>query len=99
MSTPNDPRILPSVFEWYRIAEAAKSAQAEIERAIRKHGQARTPLSRDIPLGEKLAILVEEVGEVAKALTYDHINLEDMENLKKELDQVAAVAMMWRASL
>jgi len=39
---------------------------------------------------EKLMILVEEVGEVAKA-----IQEGDVDNLKEELVQVAAVAQRW----
>ena len=42
---------------------------------------------------EKLSILLEEVGEVAKAL-----NEKDEENLKEELIQVAAVCMRWLES-
>ena len=43
------------------------------------------------PSGNKLGILVEEVGEVATAL----IDNEPIENLRAELIQVAAVAMQW----
>lgn len=39
---------------------------------------------------EALTILVEEVGEVARALQE-----KDVENLKDELIQVAAVAVAW----
>lgn len=48
---------------------------------------------------EMLAVLVEEVGEVAKALndlTAGHINAETCtEDLELELIQVAAVAFKW----
>lgn len=42
------------------------------------------------PKGDRLAILVEEVGEVGKAL-----NEHDRIELRKELIQVAAVAVRW----
>jgi hypothetical protein len=41
-----------------------------------------------VPDGEKLAVLLEEVGEVAKA------HLEDT-NLREELVHVAAVCVQW----
>ena len=41
---------------------------------------------------KRLAILVEEVGEVAHAMTYD---AADEDELMKELVQVAAVAIAW----
>jgi len=68
-----------------------KSIQAEATRALALHGDhsmlgaAHTPHSR-------LAILVEEVGEVAHELTYDQ---GDRDNLVKELIQVAAMAASW----
>jgi NTP pyrophosphatase (non-canonical NTP hydrolase) len=42
-----------------------------------------------------LTILVEEVGEVAQQLTYDH----DRSGLRSELVDVLAVASAWLASL
>lgn len=76
---------------------AARMAREEILRAIRKHGIRRTPLSTDpTDAAMKLAVLVEEVGEVASALTYDR---GDRENLKAELIQVAAMALAWAASI
>lgn len=76
---------------------AALVMREEMLRAIRKHGIRRTPLSTDpTDTAMKLAVLVEEVGEVASALTYDR---GDRENLKAELVQVAAMALAWRASL
>lgn len=51
--------------------------------------------------GEKLAILVEEVGEAARAISEDADNAQDKHgvNLRKELIQVAAVAAAWAESL
>lgn len=45
--------------------------------------------------GEKLAVLVEEVGEVARAL----LEREGPERLRAELIQVAAVAVAWAETL
>lgn len=51
--------------------------------------------------GEKLAVLVEEVGEVARALSEDAGNANDKHGveLRRELVQVAAVAVAWAESL
>lgn len=68
----------------------------EIRRAVAKHGYTRTPLWAGQTRAANLAVLVEEVGEVASALTYDR---GDADNLKAELIQVATMALAWRASL
>lgn len=47
------------------------------------------------PDGVKLAVLTEEVGEVARAL----LELESPERLRAELVQVAAVATAWAETL
>lgn len=75
---PIDPRIFEAV-------------TAETERAIAKHGLAHSPIYPATSAGQCLAMLVEEVGEVAHALTYD----ADPVALDSELIQVAAVAAMW----
>jgi hypothetical protein len=64
----------------------------EILSAMRKHGS-RTPLSSDMDSFEKLAILGEEFGEVCHSLTYDDVR--GGAGRRKELRQVAAVALMW----
>lgn len=64
--------------------------KAESIKAYAKHGS-KTPMNSNMPNVERLAILVEEIGEVAKCLTYD----QDLDNLECELIQVAAVAAMW----
>lgn len=63
---------------------------AERVRAHRKHGDDSIESSAvgDAPM---LAILVEEVGEVAHALTYDG----PTEGLASELIQVMAVCSAW----
>lgn len=68
--------------------------QAEAFRAHCRHTE-HSVLSKDMPNSERLAILVEEVGEVAHALTYDG----DKTNLEIELIQVAAVAASWVEAL
>lgn len=51
----------------------------------------------NMPTLQKLAALMEEVGEVARALTYD--GDEGKEHLVKELIQVANVALTWVEAL
>lgn len=62
--------------------------EAEYTRAHIKHA-GHTPKNPRMSDGERLAILVEEIGEVARAMTYDNGSLE---NLRDELIQVAAMA-------
>ena len=66
--------------------------QAEATRAHLKHGEHSMMGSR-YTAHERLAILVEEVGEVAHELTYDQG--DDRDKLVKELIQVAAMAASW----
>lgn len=69
----------------------------EMRRAYEKHGpQSMLSTGRDRSPGEKLAILVEEVGEVARAMTYDNGSAQ---NLREELQQVAAMALSWLHSI
>lgn len=77
------------------LEEMFNAITEEVERAVNKHGSARTPLNIRMTREKKLTILVEEMGEVAHDITYD---AEDIENLKKELVQVAAMAICWRLS-
>lgn len=67
------------------------AVEAEYVRAHLKH-KGSTPKNPRMSDGERLAILVEEVGEVARALTYDNGNAE---NLVSELIQVSAMAAAW----
>ncbi len=59
-----------------------------------------------IPIERKLAILTEEVGEVARAVNeliaghpFDHRRVKIKAELHKEITQVAAVAVAWLESL
>jgi NTP pyrophosphatase (non-canonical NTP hydrolase) len=67
------------------------SIQAEFARAYTKH-DGKTPRSWSVGNQQSLVILVEEVGEVARALTYDE---GDTDNLVNELIQVATMAAAW----
>ena len=69
---------------------------AEFGRAVDKHGFDLTPANPRMNPLAKFVILAEEVGEVARSLTYDEGNAE---NLKTELIQVATMAAVWAASL
>jgi NTP pyrophosphatase (non-canonical NTP hydrolase) len=69
--------------------------EAERERQIRKWGGQWEPGSISPEL--KLAILVEEVGEVAKEILES--GGQETEELRKELVQVGAVTVAWLESL
>jgi len=88
--------MMPSQIAEKRLEASCFEVMREISRAVEKHGYGRTPLSTDMGDASKLIILVEEVGEVARALTYDNA---DFEGLKSELIQVATMALAWHASL
>lgn len=72
--------------------------QAEATRAHIRHGE-HSMLGPDYSSGDRLAILVEEVGEVAHELTYDQgspgVGGGRRDELVKELIQVAAMAASW----
>jgi hypothetical protein len=80
----------------YLVQEAFHDVRSEIRKAVAKHGLAQTPLNPQMNDAEKLIILVEEIGEVARALTYDEGSTDE---LLSELTQVAAMALAWKASL
>ncbi len=72
--------------------------QAEATRAHLKHGD-YSMLGTRYSQSDRLAILTEEVGEVAHELTYDQggpgVGHYNKEALVKELIQVAAMAASW----
>jgi hypothetical protein len=76
-------------------SEVYEEVVHELNKAINKHGWENTPLNPEMIHETKLVILVEEVGEVARAITYDEGNDQ---NLYYELIQVAAMAMAWAKS-
>lgn len=70
----------------------------ERERAFKLHGEASIErLPADAP--EWLAILTEEVGEVARALLESDSDPRLSSDLYAELIQVAAVASAWAEAL
>jgi NTP pyrophosphatase (non-canonical NTP hydrolase) len=70
--------------------ESITALQREMKRAVAKHGVEQTPLVEDDD--KSLAILVEEIGEVARAMTYDE---GDRKKLAAETLQSAAMALAW----
>lgn len=62
--------------------------------AERENQDAKWGAHRDLPSGIWLAILLEEIGEVAKIMLEDP-SQEAVERLSDELIQVAAVAVAW----
>lgn len=76
-------------------AEIHDAIDAEFARAYAKHS-GKTPRSWSVGDATSLIVLVEEVGEVARALTYDE---GDQEQLVAELIQVAAMAAAWAERL
>ncbi len=71
------------------------AVKAEATRAHLKHGS-KSLGNPAMPTVEKLAALVEEVGEVGRCLTYDQ---DHAGALVKELLQVASVALSWVESI
>ena len=67
----------------------------EFAGAYTKH-KGKTPRAWSVGDAQSLVILVEEVGEVARAMTYDE---GDQQNLYDELIQVAAMAAAWAERL
>lgn len=76
-----------------------QDVQGEWERANRKHN-GNTPANHAMPDMDRAAILIEEVGEVARALTPDaDTPTGHAGNLRDELVQVAAMAVAWASTL
>lgn len=70
---------------------AWQAVRDEMDSAISKHGS-NTPLESSMDRRDKLVILVEELGEIGRCLTYDRDHAGE---LAHELVQLAAMAMMW----
>lgn len=93
-----DPPLRRNAFnatEQSAIEGAEAAIYAACREAASKHGVANTPLNWVMPNERKLAILVEEVGEIAQALLTRPF---DRDNFLKEIEQVGAMATLWRAS-
>jgi NTP pyrophosphatase (non-canonical NTP hydrolase) len=67
----------------------------------KREGRFTHTCADDMPLGEKYAVLGEEVGEVARCVLEMSGKANDKHNrdLRKELIQVAAVCVAWAESL
>jgi NTP pyrophosphatase (non-canonical NTP hydrolase) len=82
---------------------ALAAVAAERERVVRLHAHHRLPgVDCANPLARhsaKLAVLVEEVGEVAQQINEGTISTKSRNHLRTELIQVAAVAVAWAESL
>jgi hypothetical protein len=80
------------------LSEITLSAvQAEATRAYLRHGE-HSMFGVAVTESDRLAILTEEVGEVARELNEDRLgNLDDDWKIRrvKELIQVAAMALSW----
>ena len=72
-------------------SEIIDAIQGEFACAYTKHN-GKTPRSHSVGDQQSLVILVEKVGEVARAMTYDE---GDVDNLCAELLQVATMAAAW----
>lgn len=68
--------------------------ERERQEELKAAGRFPHTCADDVPDSDKLVILVEEVGEVARA-----IQSRDRANLREELVQVAAVACAWVEAL
>lgn len=102
MSDPELRQRLLTDVEVHKLQDAERYVRAAANMAFAKHGVDQTPMGAQMPVGEKLAILGEEFGEVCRALTYDAAGGTQTErtlNLATELEQLAAMALLWRASL
>lgn len=84
------PRHIPWRHELWSENGLFDAVTEELERAIAKHGFDRTPLDPGRETAADLVVLVEEVGEVARAMTYDNGNTQAYQD---ELVQVAAMAL------
>ena len=91
------PIIVPNGY----IHEEISDERARQQR-LRAEGKfTHSPSDADMPDAERLAILVEEVGEAAEAVIerLGYIGKPKGTDLRKELIQVAAVAVAWIEAL
>ncbi|ONH27117.1 hypothetical protein [Pseudofrankia asymbiotica] len=75
-------------------ADTVAAVEAEVLRAHRRHGE-RSILNPAMPDVVRLPVLVEEVGEVARAM----LEGAGTRHLREELIQVATVALTWVEAL
>lgn len=72
-----------------KFRDILEAMMAELNRAVFKHGIDRVPVNPDMDPRDSFIVLSEEVGEVARAMTYDE---GDTEKLIEELIQTATMA-------
>jgi hypothetical protein len=92
-----------STWQSTRIAPELRAVAEEYHRAKQKHGEFTMDgkMGHDVIINPsnnllRLAALMEEVGEVSEHFTYDKV---DDPGLRKELIQVANVALTWASIL
>lgn len=95
LSQVRDSAEVNAWMEWLA-DDAVLMVNGEMLRAVNKHGWWNTPAGGNFSAEKNFIILSEEVGEVARALTYDEGSLED---LKAELLQVATMSLAFLYSL
>lgn len=78
------------------VDDAFERMKAEYDRAVEKHGTDKVLTSTTMPDDMKLFALVEEIGEVARCLTYDKEHAGD---LIEEAVQVGGLALAWAYAL
>jgi NTP pyrophosphatase (non-canonical NTP hydrolase) len=78
-------------------SERERQESKGVEHRARGQEHWRSCSDPELPEARKLAVLLEEVGEVAHALNEEWIGYEA--NLREELLHVAAVAVAWAESL
>lgn len=82
--------------------QTVMAIRKESARAMQKHGRENTTVNQAMDRERKLAVLVEEVGEVANVINefaLGNLNHEELlSQIVKELEQVASVAALWLES-
>lgn len=73
---------------WGVVTRVFAEVDAELVRAVGKHGLGRTPMNPNMDTRDAFVIIAEEFGEVARCLTYDG----DRTKLDKELIQLCSMA-------
>lgn len=73
-----------------KFADVLEAMKAELNRAVFKHGVDKVPVNPAMDVRDSFIVLSEEVGEVARALTYDEGG--NIDHLIEELTQVATMA-------
>lgn len=82
-------------------SDAIRAVKGELNRQVDLKAKGRfkyTPKDHEIDDWEKLAMLAEEIGEVARAVLANSELVQEepsAEHLREELVQVAAVAVAW----